>query len=192
MKWQSIVDPLLCAISAELFRHPLLIALVQLLVGGLAAYFLTERWQRWRQRRDFQHRAMVKCGEVTMEQFELLSELLTRRTRGAAPEWTSALGREYLAHRVKFHALEGELLAVFQAPGIMQTYRALKETAQTFATMVSSGETLDRQGLKPIQQRFLAQRQLLTTRMVAEMGFLSETQLRAAERELKLKAATDG
>src|SRR3989338_5571122 len=59
-----------------LLRHPLLIALMQLVVGGLGAFWLTERWQRWRQRREFQHRTLVKFSELTYEMMDRTAELL--------------------------------------------------------------------------------------------------------------------
>ena len=61
-------------------RHPFLIALVQIAVGLLAAYLLTERWQRWRQRREFQHKTLAKFSELSNELMDRMSELLMRRT----------------------------------------------------------------------------------------------------------------
>jgi hypothetical protein len=65
-------------------RHPLVIALVQVLVGALLAYLLTERWQRWRQRRDFQYRTLIKFSELSYEMMDRLSELLVSRGRIAS------------------------------------------------------------------------------------------------------------
>lgn len=56
-----------------LLRYSLFVVLVQLLIGGITAYCLAERWQRWRQRRDFQHRTLVKFSELSYEMMDRLS-----------------------------------------------------------------------------------------------------------------------
>jgi hypothetical protein len=86
-------------------RHPLVIALVQLGVGLFVAYFLTERWQRWRQRRDFQYRTMVKFSETSMDVFVSLSDLLASRpAQNIIVEAWAEKQKQYIAKRVLFHA----------------------------------------------------------------------------------------
>src|SRR5713101_631894 len=114
-------------------RHPLFIALVQLVMGLFAAYFLTERWQRWRQRREFQHLAMVKFADLSMGIFDRLTELLVRRIGRGLDDTTRALSREYMAYRVGFLALETEIFAAFQDPAITTEYLALVGTAKTLS-----------------------------------------------------------
>ena len=65
-------------------RHPLVIALLQVVVGALIAYMFTELWQRWRQRRDFQYRTLAKFSELSYEMTDRLSELLMLRDRIAS------------------------------------------------------------------------------------------------------------
>jgi hypothetical protein len=50
-------------------------------VAGMIAYVVAERWQRWRQRRDFQHRAMVEFAESTIGLMNALHTFTPTLTR---------------------------------------------------------------------------------------------------------------
>jgi hypothetical protein len=89
-------------------RHPLVIALLQVVVGALIAYLLTERWQRWRQRRDFQYRTLVKFSELSYEMMDRLSELLVLRGRMASDLYI-AKRREDLSRWTLFVSMRGEV-----------------------------------------------------------------------------------
>src|SRR5262249_18783382 len=95
-----------------LLRHLLLIAIAQVVAALLVAYFLTERWQRWRQRRDFQFRTLAKFSELSYELMDRLSELLMGR--GRIPEDIYAQKRRAeVARWTVFVSMRGEVMACF-------------------------------------------------------------------------------
>ena len=72
--------------------------LLTLALGADLAYLGTERWQRWRRRRDFQYRTLMKFTELTYDLMDRLAELLLDPPRtqvnpgwgagGSSPQWT--------------------------------------------------------------------------------------------------------
>jgi hypothetical protein len=124
----------------QLLRHPLFIALIQLGVGLVAAYFLTERSQRWRQPREFQYRTMSKLRETSTELFILLDEMLETRSGsdGVLNTESPEKERHFVIRRTAFQELETEILASFLTREIMSEYYKLNEKAQKLFDMVQS------------------------------------------------------
>ncbi len=171
----------------KLLEHPLMIAIVQIVLAGLVAYFLTERWQRWRQRREFQFRTMVKFSELSEETFRRLTELLV--TRGRIQDGQhNQLRREYIYRRGPLLAMDGELFAAFKDVEIFQGLLYLKDIMRILYQMACATTSVPREQFEPIQNCMTAQRKLMITRMVGEMGFLSRSETRDALQELEGKS----
>ncbi len=164
------------------------VALVSLLIGGFIAYFLTERWQRWRQRRDFQHEALVKFSQLTEEVFRRLSELLMTRDR-IRPEDHQYLRREYISRRGPLYAMDLEITAVFKNVETFRGFLYLRDIMRVLYRIATEAPSpLRREYFEPIQDCLAAQRRLVATLMSAEMGLLSKKEMRAAVKELEPKA----
>jgi len=172
-------------------RHPLFVAALQLLVAVVLAYFGTERWQRWRQRRDFQYQTMSKLSATSMELFVLLADMLSARSNGGLVDWNnlawssepSEKQRQYISRRTAFHALEAEVMASFTATEIMSEYYALDEKAQTLFDLVQSGAGLIAAQYEPTQNDFLKLRKQVFGRMVVEMKLLTWRERRALRKD---------
>jgi len=156
---------------ASFLRHPLFIALVQVAVGLGAAYFLTERWQRWRQRREFQYRVMSKLSETSTELFVLLADLLTMRARPVEAELLEKK-RTYISRRTAFHSLEAEIMASFTQAETMQRYYALNDQAQALFALVQSDPAPAATDYDPVKVEFRRRQKALFGQMVIEMKLL--------------------
>jgi hypothetical protein len=160
-------------VTSCLLRHPLLIALAQLAVGLFGAYFLTERWQRWRQRREFQYRTMAKLSETSMELFVVLGELLSiHPQRMAMADVWDDRQRRYIAQRVAFHAVEAEIMASYRNGKILEKYHSLNDTAKKLFDLVQSSGAITTGQFQPIQDEFLKERKAVLGQMIAEMKAL--------------------
>ena len=169
-----------------LLRHPLFVALVQLVVGGVGAFWLTERWQRWRQRREFQYKTMSTFSEVSMELFVVLGELLAIHPhRQAMADVWDERQRRYISQRVPFHALEADILASFKRGEILIGYYELNGKAKTLFDFVQSTGQLSEAMFKPIQDDFLKRRKRLLGEMIADMKLLSWRERGLLRRESK-------
>jgi len=157
----------------DVLIHPLFIGIVQVILGGVAAYFLTERWQRWRQRREFQYRTMSKFSEISMEIFVLSGELLSIRPlqQMMADAWDDKQ-RRYISQRVLFHALEADIMACFSGE-ILRRYYELNRKGKALFDLVQSTGHFDKMAYEPIQDAFLNGRKDLLGNMIAEMKLLS-------------------
>lgn len=180
---------------ATLFQHALVVALFQAVFLALVAYFLTERWQRWRQRREFQYRSLVKFSELSEEAFNRLSEMLMltwRLVRSEASPFVvrpkiSEMQREFVDGRARLLAMDGELGAGFKDPKILQGLIYLRDIMRILYGMVSKGFALKSQ-FEPVQQCMAQQRKVMITRMARGMGLLSKREARHALEELEPQA----
>jgi hypothetical protein len=182
----DLVSFWLAAGVARLHAYGLLAPLVQLLLVTLFGFIFAERWQRWRQQRDFQHRAMVKFSELTMEQVVLLGELLVSRV-GRPGVHAGTLFRQYMARRVPFHALEGEIAAAFDDAQLLADYYEFGRIARALSDRVIGNEPLNRESFEPLQDALLILRKLMVTRMIQQMGLMSSKDLALTERDLRPK-----
>ena len=172
--------PLVVAfLKLGLFKHPLFVALVQLGGGALAAYFLAERWQKWRQRRDFQFRTLVKFSELSEEAFNRLSELLVLADR-RSPERRRALLREFVYLRGRLFAMDGEIRTVFKDDNIFSGLIYLRDIMRILYNIASRDADIRREEFEPIQDCMAAQRSLMISRMAREMRFYSRREYRQA------------
>ena len=109
--WLRGVASATWSLIAVLSEKPLFVATVQLAVGVGVAYLFAERWQRWRQRRDFQYHTMSRLSEISSELHSRFQELYALRIDGFTMDfWTKF--RECNARRPQLFALKESLLRV--------------------------------------------------------------------------------
>jgi hypothetical protein len=181
-------------------RHPLVTALVQVLAGLLLAYLLTERWQRWRQRRDFQHKTLVKFSELSFEMMDRLSELLVLRGRMATDQY-AAKQREQLSRWTAFVSMRGEVMAAFGHAFIKgRAYQGVFNNLNALRAHVNAAQPVPLDRFEPDQEKFLAYREAVVAHMVRAMGLLprpawkseldsAEARVQAAEERLAAMTA---
>ena len=164
-----------------LLKHPLVVAMLQLSLGGFLAYFLAERWQRWRQRRDFQFQTLVKFGELSEEVFSRLSELLM--SKGKIPgDKHNELKREYLYRRGPLLGMDGEISAAFKQIELLDDLIRLRDVIGTLYNMACKKEPISREEFEPVQDSLAGHRMVMITRMVREMKFLRRKEANQALR----------
>src|SRR5258705_50403 len=170
-----------------ILRHPLFVAALQLLVAIVLAYLGTERWQRWRQRREFQYRTMSKFSEITADLHSRLQELYALRLAGSTTDFQARF-REFNARHPQLIALEGELVAGFGDGEIHHEYADLLVATRIFSTTILS-EQAGRNEFDAAEDRFLAIRRLLIGRMNAAMDLLPKKVLRREVEDVKPRTA---
>jgi len=155
-------------------KHPLFISIAQLAIGGLVAYLLTERWQRWRQRREFQHRTLVKFSELSYELMDLVAELLVLRGRMAGDAYVEKR-RELLSRWTVFASMRPEVMAAYGRDFILSVdYQGTVNTLSTLRSYVGAPQPVPQERFEPEQEQFLAYREAVVAHMVHAMGLLSE------------------
>jgi hypothetical protein len=171
----------------DVLEHPLVVALLQIILAGSVSYFLTERWQRWRQRREFQNRSMVKFSELSEEAFSRLSELLM--SRGRIPDdQHNRLRREHIYRRGPLLAMDGELSVTFKDVEIFRGLLYLRDIMRILYDMACAPKPVSQEQFEPVQNCMAAQRKLMITIMAGEMGFFSRREVKKALEELEPKA----
>lgn len=182
-----------CVMAWRWLRHSLVIALIQLLLGALVAYALVERWQRWRQRRDFQYRTLVKFSELSYEMMDRLSELLVTRGR-MAPDAYVARRREALSRWTLFVSMRGEVMAAYGHAFVKgKAYQGVFNNLTALRDHLNATEAVPLVRFEPDQEKFLAYREAVVAYMVRAMSLLSgkawKAELDAAE--VRVQAAED-
>lgn len=177
-----------------ILRHPLLIAVLQLLAGVGIAYWFAERWQRWRQQRDFQYRAMVKFNELAHDLAERTSELLvTRAFLGSGIPGQPYLDkhREFITRWTALEAMRDELIAVF-SDATIRDFDRLRGTLNVIRGFLNTGlasAPTKQEEFEPIQDRFLDERQITSIGMIRDMGFAKMADATTAIERVRLRAA---
>jgi hypothetical protein len=158
---------------------------VQVVGGSLTAYFLTERWQRRRQRREFQQRALTKLSEIAgdfhFRVTELIEDVDTKRPNGASKDSS----RELLRGEDALSTLETELISAFRRQDVRKAYADLSVTASFICEMSRPNRPLDMSLAARVQRRFLAQMRVIQSRMLREMRVASRRQLQRQERKFR-------
>ena len=178
-----------CSLIRRLLSHPLFVALATLAAGVLLAYLFTERWQRHRQRREFQLRAMVKFNELSYDLLDRMSELLTANPQFGAlfpnHEYPSK-HREFVSRWTIFVAMRDELAAVFDEK-VLEDYDLLQQTTKSLKDMISAMPPVERGAFEHVRDRFLGQRQITAIRMIGNMGFFKKKEVEVAVERWKTK-----
>jgi len=174
-----------------LLRHPLITAVVQLLVGIVIAYFLTERWQRWRQRREFQHKTLVKFSELSNEMMDLLSELLMRRGTMPTDMWQEK-HRAFVSRWTAFAATRAEVMAAFGRQLILSAdYQGIYNALNELRSYLGAQDPVPQQQFEPEQEKFLANREAVVAKMLRAMKLLSQkdSEIELRQSLVRVKAA---
>jgi hypothetical protein len=165
-----------------LHGYGLLAPMVQLLLVTLFGFIFAERWQRWRQRRDFQYRTLVKFSELSYEMINRASELLM--LRGAIP------GEEYIQKRLElltrwtvFAAMRGEIVACYGHDILLgRDFEAMISTLNTVREYVRAPERVPEERFEPQREKYLAHRAAVVADMIRATGLVSRRQYRAERR----------
>jgi hypothetical protein len=91
-------------------------AVIQLIGAAIIAWVLSERWQRWRQRRDFHHATLVKFSSLSAQVLMDLTHLLVARGKIVESE-RRRLGIEALSRRAQLLAMDAEMFGLFEDGG---------------------------------------------------------------------------
>jgi len=165
-RWMATLDWI------ALMRHPLLIALVQLFVGGGLAYLLTERWHRWRQRREFQYRVMSAFSQSSVRLFLLLTDqLINHPKRGEMSDAWDEKQRLIFEQRVLLRALRAEILASFSGAHVITAYFAMGDATTALTDMIDSRRPYNLQECEILLVEYKEQRSQALLRMMAAMKF---------------------
>lgn len=109
---QDVASRWIAAAVGCLHDYGLLAPLMQLLLAALIGFFFAERWQRWRQRRDFQYRTLVKFAELSFDLMDRLSELLVTRGRMNQEAYMEKR-REMVSRWTAFASMRPEVMACY-------------------------------------------------------------------------------
>jgi hypothetical protein len=186
---------------SDLLRHQLtiaiLVALVQLGFAAFIGWFLTERWQRWRQQREFQHRTLGKFSELSYDLHNRLSELLVARGR-IKFEYRKKFD-ELLDRWTLFLSMRPEVIAAYGREFVLRKhYQGLITSLRALKEYVKASEPVPTDLFEPEQDRFLAHREAVVAEMVQAMGLLSkhdyqaeitQSERRLADAEVKAQKA---
>jgi hypothetical protein len=175
-----------------LHEYGLLAPLAQLVLATAFGFVFAERWQRWRQRRDFQYRTLVKFSDLTYEIFDKISALLMLRG-GMPPDVYLQRQREMVSTWTMFAAMRGEVMASYGRHLLLsEPYQGLFRALDTLREYVRASESVPQTRFEPVQERYLAHRETVVAEMVRAMGLVSKEDY-AAELEMsrqRLQAST--
>jgi hypothetical protein len=145
---------------------------VQFILASVFAFVFAERWQRWRQRRDFQYRTLGKFSELSYEMMDRLAELLVTRGQLCADDYR-AKHREFVSRWTLFVALRSEVLASF-GRGLVHTeaYQGAFDALNRLRGHAIANQPVPQAQFEPDQERFLAHREAVVAHMIHDMGLL--------------------
>jgi len=144
----------------------------------VVGFVFVEKWQRWRQRREFQYRTMSKLSETSTELFVLLADMLTARATGPVDLGLLEKQRLYIVKRTAFHALEADIMASFTRSETMAGYYALNGKANELFKLVQSVTAPTPSQYEPVQSEFQKLQKVLFGQMVSEMKLLTRRERR--------------
>lgn len=162
-----------------LHRYGLIAPIVQLLLVTVLGFAFAERWQRWRQRRDFQYRTLVRFSELSTDLMDRLSELLVMRGR-IATEAYAEKRREMIARWTSLASMRPEVMACFGRAFILsEDYQRMFTALSTLMALARAPEPVPLARFEPEEEKFLAHREAVVANMVRAMGFVSNRECRA-------------
>jgi hypothetical protein len=175
-------------------RHPLVVALlsgvVQLAIAAFIAWKLSERWQRWRQHREFKHQLLVRFAEESAQAFDLAAALLVGRDR-EDPNQRREQMRELVQRQGHLTGMVEEARVTFSDSKIGDTILFMKRTISSLLKMAVWKEPVPSERYEPVQGHALRLRDLVLARMAVEMGLLRDGQARIAERPSEGQGSVD-
>jgi hypothetical protein len=152
------------------------------LFGGIAVgFWLTERWQRWRQRREFQDRTLVKYSDLSYDLADRLSELLVTRSSSRSDlanlvATFPSNQRELIACWTALVSTRGEMMAAFGRDFVLgPDYQGFFAAVDTLRSFLREREPVPQARFEPEQEKFLEYREAVVAHMVLAMGLLSKS-----------------
>lgn len=166
-----------------LHRYGLVVPVVQLLLATVLGFIFAERWQRWRQLRDFRYRTLTKFNEITYDMMDRMSELLVGRGR-IPPDQYTAKRREFVSRWTVLAAMRPEVMACYGPDFVRgRHYQGMFTAFNTLRGLISAPEPIPQARFEPEQERFLAHREAVVADMVSVMRLLSKRDQAAERRE---------
>jgi hypothetical protein len=169
--WTHISRSLVAAFQ-WLHTYGLLAPLVQFVLAMIVAVFLAERWQRWRQRRDFQYKTLARFSEVTYDIMDRISELLVGRGRMQVEQYLLKR-REFVTQWTVMGAMRPEVIACY-GRGLVrgEDYQGMFAAFNALRAFINALEPVAQETFAPEQEKFLVYRERVVTRMVYAMRLL--------------------
>lgn len=168
----------------NVLRHTLVVAIlsgvVQLAGAAFIAWKLSERWQRWRQRRDFQHRTMAKFAEVSLQLAGDFSSLGVDRPHvpgDVSLKDFRALGRLTADHGAQLLSLEYQIRGLFRGDrdAIYMEVVPLRDLITEIQRMAfASPQTYDGDLARRLRVQFTKRCDIVLTMMLGEMKLISD------------------
>lgn len=167
-------------------EYGLLAPVVQLLLATLLGFFLAERWQRWRQRREFQHRAMMTFSEVSLDVFDRLSTILTRRVGRRKDETHHKLYAEAMTRRVPLQALAEQVYTLYDKHAVIKHhFDELLKAGGALTRLTEADVGVAESEYQPVRVRFFRERKLVMIHMFASMGLIRRAYVGPMVREIE-------
>jgi hypothetical protein len=162
--------------------------------GAFSAYFIAERWQRWRQRREFQHRAMLDFAEASTAVMATLWNMARARAHG----WTQYHGlvEVYPSKFEPLAARDAQFYAVFENKQLVHELAELTKLMNrifvkiTKITDTSSPVVIDPAIVRRGIDCLTARRRLILGQMAREMRLRTKADVKSLERELRPQATS--
>jgi hypothetical protein len=152
---------------------------VQLLLATLFGLVFAERWQRWRQRRDFQYRTLVKFSDLSSEMMDRTAELLATRGR-VAPDVYEEKRREMVLRWTVFASMRSEVLASYGRQLLLsENYQEMFKALTALRAFARAPEPVPLARFEPEEERFLACREAVVAEMGRAMRLVSRRDHRA-------------
>jgi hypothetical protein len=107
----------------------------------------------------------------------------------APPSWDKQ--REFLKQWTALEAMRDELIAVF-SEATMREFDQLRGTLNEIRRLLNQTLTpapAKQADFEPVQDRFLTERQVTSSRMIGDMGFLGRNAATAAIKQIRQRAA---
>jgi hypothetical protein len=191
--WGATATPRTTATPAGVFdwlqRYALLTPVVQFILATVFAAFIAEKWQRWRQRRDFQYKTLTKFSELSYEMTGRIAELLVGR--GKLPDNVyREKQREMVTRWTVFLSMRGEVMASFGRDFILRPeYQGVFTALNTLRAFLREPAPVPEARFEPEQEKFLANREAVVALMVRAMGLVSWRHWRTESRNWKQRLA---
>ncbi len=179
--WRSYLEAV-----PVLFAHPFVIAAF----AALMAYLFAEKWQRWRQRRDFQYRATTTLSSASATVLKVLYETWGMHDGGYDREHHQELRREYRVQMMPLLSLDADFFATFEDESLQADLGHLTGVLNAAhkelfkAGRLGSLDQPQKDRARAILKCATAQRRLMIAKMSREMELVRPTDdlLRKLER----------
>jgi hypothetical protein len=179
------------AFVTALTGHGLLVSVVSLVGGGVIAYRFSERWQRWRQRRDFQYRTMTTLASAGADTVRVLYELMFAQSH-VDPKRHQELLREYPIKLLPLLALDADFFATFEDDSLGPDLDYLTGVMGAAHKALAASGPIPVEHVRAILKCATAQRRLMIVKMSGEMDLARATDSLRHDLERRARALPAG